>query len=215
MNTKITTEIAINAAGNYFYEQDSFESEAGGSLSITGTGDVNLYLYGCNGKCYINNTKSSGTLNAYIYGYSGWLELRGAGGTSNFRIYGINGSVGHSGTISILQIEGGNYRIQGAATISTLSRYGNVEDIKTKTDQLTFTNANKVDAASLITTAPTDMALDSTVAKEASLLDAQDIRDAMKLAPSSGEPASGSVDESLANTATRQDLIDGHLVEAE
>lgn len=42
-----------------------------------------------------------------------------------------------------------------------------VDAIKTKTDQLTFTNANKVDAASLITTAPTDMALDSTVAKAA------------------------------------------------
>lgn len=43
----------------------------------------------------------------------------------------------------------------------------NLVEVMGKTEQLTFTNTGKVDASSMITTAPDDMALNSTVAKAA------------------------------------------------
>ena len=91
------------------------------------------------------------------------------------------------------------------------------QEIKTKTDQMTFTVSNQIDSNAQNMRGTDNAALAATAALEASVqtvittggpgpwttgsggggLTEQQVRDAMKLAPSAGAPAAGSVDEHL------------------
>jgi hypothetical protein len=117
MNAEIDGTVEINTAGTYKYSSDYFLY--GSTLSISGTGDVLLYLYGCVGEINIYSTKTSGYLKVYAYGFKGLFGINCADNSHVPRVYIYGGEmlISNSGKIQVLQVESAISRLVSGGTI--------------------------------------------------------------------------------------------------
>ena len=194
MNTEYTGTIDIADAGETRYTRDSFVSSLSSGLPInfTGTGNRTLFLTSCGGFIKITNNKTNGNLALVIMGFDGKIVIAvgsnttiavlhinggcglldiGANTITDFRCYGFSGYYQSLATYtnqSILGNIGGGWPVENSPYIIGNINGSRLDAIKARTDSLTFTGAN-VNAESKVTAAPTDMALNSTVAKDATV----------------------------------------------
>jgi len=117
MNTEIDGTVEITTAGTYKYSSDYFLY--GSTLSVSGTGDVLLYLYGCNGEINLYSTKTSGYLKVYVYGFKGLFGINCADNSHVPRIYIYGGEmlISNGGKIQVLQVEAAISRLVSGGTI--------------------------------------------------------------------------------------------------